>query len=338
MANPVEQCLVALTQMLQLQQNNQAQNARNQIEKDLQYLQPFKGEKKTLPSFIDAVEATLQNYPNDMALVFQLVLSRKIEGTAKNLLTVSPPNNWDECKTRLKQHYKSSKDQMTLTREITSLKVSSILDLDNKIRYCVEDIVEFVAFNDNSQVMKDIFCGMLVQRIKELVSGSLAYAIMNKFNLTEIRQIVNSFIGLDNSNLNLAYKNNSYFNKNNNKSFNKKNNNINFNNNHNNSHINRNYNNYNNQNGLHRRSNNSNRFDSNNYNYNNDNNQSNQSSVQSRFNQRSGNPRNNSGQYRPQQSSSRQRQGEPMDIAYSRNSNVTSNNINEVNNSEFFMN
>lgn len=201
--NTVEQCLVALTQILQVQHSNQTQNRRIQIENELRCLQPFKGEKGTLPSFIDAVERILQNYPNEMDLVFQIVQHGKIEGTAKNLLTANPPTNWDDCKIKLKQHYKSSKDQMTLTREINLLKVSSILDLDNKVRYCVEDIVELVAFNENSQAMKDIFCGMLVQRIKELVSGSLAYAILNKYNLTEIRQIINNFIGLDNSNLNV---------------------------------------------------------------------------------------------------------------------------------------
>lgn len=199
--NPIEQCLVTLTQLMA--QNMQPRNQRQRIEKEIRYLPIFKGEPGTLPSFIDSVTAALEEYGGEADRVFQIIYNEKIQGGAKNLLKVEPPANWEQCVSTLKRHYRSSKNQMTITREISSLRVSNIQDLDNKLTKLVEDITEFVAFDDNGRVMLEIFGGMLVQRIKELVSGSLAYAIMNKVHLREIREIINKFVGQDQGNLNL---------------------------------------------------------------------------------------------------------------------------------------
>lgn len=206
--NQIEQCIVALTQLLV--QNNRPSNQRQRIQKDIQYLPVFNGDRGTLPSFIDSVTAALNDHPEDEAAVFQIIFNEKIQGSAKNLLKVNPPANWTECQQLLKRHYKSSKDQMTITREISSLRVSSIKDLENKLRILVNDITEFAAFNENGVVMVEIFSGMLLQRIKELVSGSLAYAIISKLRLSEVREIINQFVGQDqnNLNLNLILKNN----------------------------------------------------------------------------------------------------------------------------------
>lgn len=204
----IEQCIIALTQLVT--QNHQPHNRRTRIEKEIRFLPTFQGTAGTLPSFIEAVTRTLTDYGNEAELAFQIIYNTKIQGAAKNLLSVNPPATWDECKQRLRKHYKPSKDQMTITKEIGSLRVSSIKELVDKVRKLVEDITEYAAFDDNGTVSIDIFSGMLVQKLKELASGSLAYAIMTKNNLTEIRDILDSFIGQDQYNLRTNFNNRSF--------------------------------------------------------------------------------------------------------------------------------
>lgn len=50
--------------------------------------------------------------------------------------------------------------------------------------------------------MKDIFAGLLIQRIKQLAAGTFAFSIRNSTNWTEIISNIYNFIGLDDGNLN----------------------------------------------------------------------------------------------------------------------------------------
>ena len=102
----VERCLSAITQLLQ-----QEVRTRQKIEKDLKYLQPFKGNGRKLLAFIDAIDRLLTDYLEQQQLVFRIVYDLKILGTVKNLLTLSQPGNWETCKIKLKQHFRPSKDQ-----------------------------------------------------------------------------------------------------------------------------------------------------------------------------------------------------------------------------------
>lgn len=195
--NVMEQCMLALTSMA----NNSQTSQRTRIEREIQYLSPFDGEPGTLPAFMGAVDRILAEHPANQAEVYNIIFNNKIRGAARNVLGVNQPANWETCKVHLKQHYKASKNQLQLTKEINNIQVSSIEDLEIKVKKIVEDITEFAAFEDNGDTMLEIFSGMLVQIIKGVAAGAFAFAIMRKTNLREIRAIINEFVGQDEGNL-----------------------------------------------------------------------------------------------------------------------------------------
>ncbi|XP_053967723.1 uncharacterized protein LOC128869221 [Anastrepha ludens] len=195
----IEQCLAALTQLVVA--NHQPISWRSKIEKEIRYLPEFRGEAGTLPSFIEAVNRALADFPSSCDDVYKIIFNLKVQGMAKNILSVSPPSTWDECKQRLKKHYRASRNQMEITSIINNLKVRSIKDLDYRITKILEYISELALFEDDSETVTNIFSGMLVQRTKELVSGPLAFAIMKKLKIQEVREIVVSFVGQDEGNL-----------------------------------------------------------------------------------------------------------------------------------------
>lgn len=200
MANNIEQCLIALTQIIT---DNQAAGGsfRSQIEHEIRFVPIFDGARGTLPSFKDAVDRVLADHPTKTEDVFKIIYNIKIQGAAKNVLQASPPKDWEQCKTKLQSHFRASKDQFQITREINQLKVRSIMELDYKLTNLVEDFTELASFDENNKDVILIFTSMLIQKVKELTVGTLAYAVNTKFNLTEIREIVRQFIGQDQFNL-----------------------------------------------------------------------------------------------------------------------------------------
>ena len=98
MALNIQDCLVAITQLLQ--QNAQQQNItfRQRVEKDLKYLAPFEGNVKKLPSFIEAIDRVRRDYVGQEEIVFRVIYDLKIGGSAKNFLQANPPQDWASCK------------------------------------------------------------------------------------------------------------------------------------------------------------------------------------------------------------------------------------------------
>lgn len=205
----VEQCLAVLTQLMANQ--NPAISVRAKIEKEIRFLTPFQGEPGTLPSFAASVTKVLTNYQreDDKRQVFEVIFDTKISGAAKNLLQADPPTDWSQCLNKLKQHFRASKDELTITKDIGVLRVRSIYELDYKIKDIVENIAEHATFSNNSKRITDIFHGMLIMKVKELVSGALAYAITGLHDLSEIRDKIRMFFGQDEGNLKSTFYNNS---------------------------------------------------------------------------------------------------------------------------------
>lgn len=204
--NTTEACLVALTQLMtQLQRGT---GWRSQIEKEIKYIHTFDGARGTLPGFISSVERVLADHEDQQDHVWQIIFNNKIQGAARNVLVAHPHENWEQSKQNLINHFRSSKNQLQLTTEISQIQVRNIKDLDTYVTKLVEDITEFAAFDINGAVMTEIFSGMLVQRIKEISSGTLAYTIMNICNLSDIRKILRNFISQDEGNIkiNKAYQ------------------------------------------------------------------------------------------------------------------------------------
>lgn len=186
-------------------------NPRINIEREIQFLSPFEREEGKLPAFIGAVERILEGHPDDQGDVYRAIFNNKIRGPARNVLGINAPADWTSCKENLRQHYKSSKNQLQITNIIGRMQVRSIKELQDTIKNIVEDITEFATFEENGGIMLEIFSGMLVQKIKEIVIGPLAYAVIKKTNLREMRSIINDFVGQDEGNI----KKISYFNVNN---------------------------------------------------------------------------------------------------------------------------
>jgi len=142
----MEQCLAMLTNIVN--QQNQQTTLRSRIEKEIRYLPIFEGRPGTLPAFITSVERALQDYESQSTQVFTVIYNEKIQGAAKNYLEASAPKTWKECKTKLKMQYKPTKDERQIASEIGKLRVSSILELTDKIRIFVSDISKCAIFSE----------------------------------------------------------------------------------------------------------------------------------------------------------------------------------------------
>lgn len=197
--NVVEQCLAILTNILNRQ--TQQPTLRTRIEKEIRYLPAFEGKPGTLPAFLTSVDRVLAEYGNQAPQVYVIIYNSKILGPAKNYLETAPPATWEECKAKLKLHYKPSKDQGRITQEISTLKVSSIVDLLDKIRLIINDISECAIFSEYQNHIVNNLSSMLVLKIKEITAGALAAELYNKYSLEEIRIIINKYVGQDEFNL-----------------------------------------------------------------------------------------------------------------------------------------
>lgn len=196
----VEQCLNALTAILARQ--NQPTSIRSIIEKNLRYISTFDGKPGTLHGFITSIERVLAEYAeNQQQLVFTIIYQEKILGAAKNYLETSPPANWAECRASLKLHFTPSKNQGQIMYEINTLRVSTILELTNKVRNIVNDISECAIFSDFQNHIVNQLGSVLVLKIKELTAGSLAAELHNKFTVGEVRESLNTYVNQDQFNL-----------------------------------------------------------------------------------------------------------------------------------------
>ncbi|XP_055909835.1 uncharacterized protein DDB_G0289917-like [Eupeodes corollae] len=190
-----------LTQLLVT--SNQPVTIRAKIEKEIKYLTPYEGKPGTLVSFSASVNKIFESYTRakEQQQLYEVIFNTKIAGTAKNYLLTDVPSTWTECIDKLRKHFRPAKDDLTITRQIGLLRVRSIRELDNKIKTIVEDITEYAAFSDNSRNITNSLLCVLAMKIKEMVSGALAYALSEKLELNEIRNIINKFIGQDQGNL-----------------------------------------------------------------------------------------------------------------------------------------
>lgn len=334
MAQPImEQCLLTLTEILN-SQNNAVRNIRVTIEKRLKYIENFTGKQGTLPSFIATIDQIIEEFgPVNINEVFAVVYNEKIGGIAKNFLAIEAPASWEECKQKLKIHFRPTKDEATILRSINSIKVYNISQLLDKIQNIINYITECATFNKNGLEIANCLNSALILKIKDVTAGALAAEIYNEYNLSKIRTILFKYIGQDEYNLrsdrthNIEPRNQCQNTTSQNFQNNRHNyTNPNKNNNYTNQYPNRN-NNYTNQNQVNRNS------------YQNQPN-GNSPTGQIRNNNASGQARNNGYNNHPQniqnsgQHRSRQARIEPMEVDYLSNKDET----NQIENHEFFIN
>ncbi|KAH8294513.1 hypothetical protein KR044_008142, partial [Drosophila immigrans] len=130
--NQMSKCIQALTHIMAQQETrnggiNPTTRERNAIEKETRYLPTFVGEEGTLHGFIASVDQVMQEYGEDTASqVFSVIFNTKIQGQARTVLNINTPTTWEQCKEKLRHHYRPRMDQMGLTRKITNLRVTNI--------------------------------------------------------------------------------------------------------------------------------------------------------------------------------------------------------------------
>lgn len=201
MAQPtVEQCLVTLTEILSRQSGTQ--NIRTLIEKRVKHLKSFSGEQGTLPSFIATVEQIFDEYGIlNQEAVFSVIYNEKIEGAAKNYLAVEAPASWEQCKQKLKLHFRPTKDIGSILRTINNIKVNSINQLLDKIQITINYITECATYSDNGLEIANCLNSALILKIKELTAGALGAEIYNMYSISNIRTTLFKYLGQDEFNL-----------------------------------------------------------------------------------------------------------------------------------------
>ncbi|XP_055906034.1 uncharacterized protein LOC129941432 [Eupeodes corollae] len=153
MAQPImEQCLLTLTEILN-SQNNAVRNIRVTIEKRLKYVENFTGKQGTLPSFIATIDQIIEEFgPVNINEVFAVVYNEKIGGIAKNFLAIEAPASWEECKQKLKIHFRPTKDEATILRSINSIKVIMLLVL--LVTQTTHGILQTTLINEQTGYLK----------------------------------------------------------------------------------------------------------------------------------------------------------------------------------------
>lgn len=193
-----QRLIAALENLANLQRPNRAET----IIKQIAYIKEFSGDRKQLTQFLTTVGGHLSAIDEESREeAWQVIYNIKITGAAKELLLNNRPENWESARNLLKQHFRPSTNYKDLSRRITQLKVCSISDLNSKIEYIIEEINTFATYESNTAETRQTFYALLVNRIKQIVSGNLSRDIRNLFDLHEVKEILYSYVGYDQDNL-----------------------------------------------------------------------------------------------------------------------------------------
>lgn len=170
--------------------------------KEIAYIKEFDGSRNHLTQFINVVSNHLEGVSGQARKdLWQLIYNSKIVGRAKELLLHNNPESWEQARDLLKQHFRPVINYKEITRKITSLRVSSIFDLNNKIEGIIQDINSFSTYETNPCQTKDSLYSLLTCQIKQIVSGNLSRDIRNEFNIHKIKGILYSYVGYDYPNI-----------------------------------------------------------------------------------------------------------------------------------------
>lgn len=120
---------------------------------------------------------------------------------AKELLLTNAITTWEEAKNLLTLAFRPTIDQKEITRKINNLRVSSVLDLINKIEYILADIHTVIMYENNKDSVKSLLYSLVVNKVKELSLGNLAREIRDEYDFHKIKKILYSYVGFDQGNL-----------------------------------------------------------------------------------------------------------------------------------------
>lgn len=183
--------------------------------REIQYLPENDGDSKSLMHFIVMVETHLQNTAGDHRATWNIIQQVKVKGRAMDLLIISGVATWEQAKELFKQHYRPIINSADLTKEISTMKVSSIYDLTDKLEYILSRVNTYVVFCENQEQEKLLYYNIIINKIREVTIGNLAREIRNLYDIHEIKTILYSYIGYDNGNIKINETNRTTSNQNN---------------------------------------------------------------------------------------------------------------------------
>lgn len=195
--------LTAALEALAIANNSQKPSRASIILREIAYIKEFDGDKNQLTQFIDTVGTHLSDITdvNTKREIWTGIYNNKITGRAKELLLNNNPTGWEEAKNLLKQYFRPACSYKEISRKISCIKVSSIYDLNFKIESLVKEINSFSTYEKDQKETKNTFYTLLINRIKQIVAGNLSREIKDMHDLHQIKEILYSYVGYDNQNL-----------------------------------------------------------------------------------------------------------------------------------------
>lgn len=176
------------------------QNTTRQIppQKEVSYIPEFTGDPKQLTQFLSIVDTHLGETPaNRKPSVWTSIRNLKISGKAKELLLNNTVTTWEEAKQLFTQHFRPTINLKDVIRKINGLKVSSILELHNKVEFLIGEINSYSVYETNRNDVKNMLYQTLIVKIKELATGNLARELKSVFDLHQTKEILFTYIGFD---------------------------------------------------------------------------------------------------------------------------------------------
>lgn len=157
---------------------------------EIKYLTPFSGKNIQVAAFIQAVEYYLNRLEEGPTkkLAVATIFLEKIQGEAKRaVINISDIEDWQIIKTKLKQQYKPEYMPEDLYYKISNIKVHSVSDLLEKL-YTYKNKAEELRlyYKDTENIDLTGVESLLVNTVKRITQGTLAYAIKKKNTFQDI--------------------------------------------------------------------------------------------------------------------------------------------------------
>lgn len=166
--------------------------------KEIAYIPEFCGDPKSLTQFLSIVDTHMdQTEENRKQLIWNNIRNLKITGKAKELILNNTVTSWDTAKQLLTQHFRPIINLKDISRKISTLKVSTILDLHNRIENIISEINAYSVYESERVNLKNMLHQTLLVKIKELVTGSLARELKSVFDIHQTKEILFTYIGFD---------------------------------------------------------------------------------------------------------------------------------------------
>lgn len=166
--------------------------------KEILYIPEFCGDPHKLTQFLSIVETHLKGTAEDRKpIIWTAITNLKITGKAKELMINNGVTTWEAAKHLLTQHFRPIIDIKDIIRKINGIKVSSVLELCQKLEDIISQINTYSLYEINRDEIKNMLYQTVMAKIKDLVKGSLARELRTVFDIHQTKEILFSYVGFD---------------------------------------------------------------------------------------------------------------------------------------------